>query len=72
MKNLQIRAIRLKGYIAMLVFTAFIMMLILLAVGMKFHLYLYRHGALTSPRDNTAEEQVTLGRNIFQTVPYRK
>jgi len=72
MKNLKIRAIRLKGYIAMLVFTAFMMMLILLAIGMKFHLYLYKHGALTSPRDNTAEEQVTLERRIFQTVPYRR
>ncbi len=56
----------------MLVFTAFMMMLILLAIGMKFHLYLYKHGALTSPRDNTAEEQVTLERRIFQTVPYRR
>ncbi len=54
----------------MLVFLAFIMMMIFLSGGMILHMYLYKHGALNSFKSSTTKESFEiddrLGSVVFQ------
>ncbi len=55
----------------MLVFLAFIMMMILLSGGMILHLYLYKHGALNSFKYGTTEESFEIDDRLGSCIIYK-